>query len=347
MKYLFLPAFFIPILFFSCTTNLPQLPEEESNIILTSTLQLQDETYCQRIDDFYNRGTEKTFIGENGVPIFCKLFEQQIRPSAAIIISSGRTESTLKYKELIFDLFNNGYSVYIHDHRGQGQSGRMTEDPEMGFIDSFQYYINDMKYFYDTCVQPGNHLKIYLLAHSMGGAIGMTYLEQHPSDFNAAAFSSPMLGLKSYACPLARILRGKEPEYGPGQTGYNREANIFEGNILTGSEIRYRRSVAVYDQTPETRLGGATIQWAKSSCRQFKYIFKHIQNIETPFILFSAQNEQLVNPHAHRKFAEKAHSMGKECEAYMVKDAQHELLMEKDQQRNGVISATLKFFAKY
>jgi alpha-beta hydrolase superfamily lysophospholipase len=29
----------------------------------------------------------------------------------------------------------------------------------------------------------------------MGGAIGMTYLEQNPNDFNAAAFSSPMLGL--------------------------------------------------------------------------------------------------------------------------------------------------------
>jgi hypothetical protein len=30
--------------------------------------------------------------------------------------------------------------------RGQGLSGRMTEDPDMGYIDSL-FYIDDMKYF--------------------------------------------------------------------------------------------------------------------------------------------------------------------------------------------------------
>jgi alpha-beta hydrolase superfamily lysophospholipase len=29
----------------------------------------------------------------------------------------------------------------------------------------------------------------------MGGAIGMTYLEQNPNDFNAASFSSPLMVL--------------------------------------------------------------------------------------------------------------------------------------------------------
>jgi lysophospholipase len=43
-------------------------------------------------------------------------------------------------------------------------------------------------------LKKSNHEKKYLLTHSMGGAIGMTYLEQNPNDFNAAAFSSPMLG---------------------------------------------------------------------------------------------------------------------------------------------------------
>ncbi len=73
------------------------------------------------------------------------------------MISSGRTEAAIKYKELILDLYKNGYSVYIHDHRGQGQSGRMTEDPQMGYIENFQYYIDDMKYFHDAYVKPKDH----------------------------------------------------------------------------------------------------------------------------------------------------------------------------------------------
>jgi lysophospholipase len=223
----------------------------------------------------------------------------------------------------------------------------MTGDPEMGYVDSFQFYINDMKFFYDTYLKPNQHEKVYLIAHSMGGAIGMTYLEQFPDDFDAAAFSSPMLGLKSYVCPVARLVNSKEPKYGPGQSGYNREEEVFEGNTLTGSGVRYKRAVDAFDQVPQARLGGASIQWVQSSCRQFDDMFKHIGSIRTPFILFSAENEQVVNPHAHQKFVEKALQLGKECEAYLVKNARHELLVEKDEQRTGVINSSLNFFAKY
>ena len=44
----------------------------------------------------------------------------------AIVISSGRTECMLKYKEVVFELTKEGYSVYIFDHRGQGFSDRLT-----------------------------------------------------------------------------------------------------------------------------------------------------------------------------------------------------------------------------
>jgi lysophospholipase len=181
----------------------------------------------------------------------------------------------------------------------------------------------------------------------MGGAIGMTYLEQHPNDFNAAAFSSPMLGLKPGTCTVVSIMGGEEPKYGPGQSGYNNDQIAFEENVLTGSEARYERMNAAFDQVPEAKLGGATYQWVHSSCQQFSYIFGHIRNIRTPFILFSAQNEQIVNPRAHQKFVEKALELGKECKAYQVNNTQHELLMEKDKQRTEVINAAIGFFVDY
>ena len=39
--------------------------------------------------------------------------------TGSVAISSGRIESLIKYKEIIYDLYENGYSVFIHDHRGQ------------------------------------------------------------------------------------------------------------------------------------------------------------------------------------------------------------------------------------
>ena len=166
------------IILISCNRDFSRLTEEENRYKLTTVINLKDTTYSNKIEEFYDSGQEGFFTGKADVQIYYRVFEQ---PSSkrAILISSGRTEATIKYKELIFDLYNNGYSIYIPDHRGQGQSGRMTENPEMGYIDTFQFYIDDMKYFYDHYLKPESYKKTYLLAHSMGGAIGMTYIQQN------------------------------------------------------------------------------------------------------------------------------------------------------------------------
>ncbi|MCK5637964.1 MAG: alpha/beta fold hydrolase, partial [Flavobacteriaceae bacterium] len=173
------------VLLISCKANFEPLQKENNKYSVSTIEQLQDENYKQKIESFYKSGKEGSFTGKAGISIYYKIFKQTGIEKAAILISSGRTEAAIKYKELIFDLYNNGYSIYIHDHRGQGLSGRMTEDPEMGFIDDFQFYIDDMKYFYDNYLVKNKTKKIFLLTHSMGGAIGMTYLEQYPNDINA------------------------------------------------------------------------------------------------------------------------------------------------------------------
>lgn len=334
------------LLFFSCGRNFSRLTTEENTYSLTTEVDLRDVTHSQQIEDFYASGNEGFFQGKDDVSIYYRIFEH---PSAekAILISSGRTEAAIKYKELIFDLFNNGYSVYIHDHRGQGLSGRMTEDPDMGYIDDFQFYVDDMKYFFDHYLKPNNHDKSYLLTHSMGGAIGMTYLEQYPVDFNAAAFSSPMLGLKPPICSVVKVLDGEKPKYAMGESEYDEDKTTFEGNTLTGSELRYDRMIDAYTDVPKARLGGATYHWLHKSCQQFEYLFSNIDRINTPFILFSAENEQIVHPYAHEKFITAAQELGKDCVAYEVENAQHELLIEKDEQRIATIHKTLDFYSKY
>ena len=93
------------LLLHACHFHLPELPEKDTDYHFTSTPQLQDASYSQQIEDFYEQGTAGTLIGEEEVLIYFKIFQQQDSAGAAIMISSGRTEATIKYKELIFDLF--------------------------------------------------------------------------------------------------------------------------------------------------------------------------------------------------------------------------------------------------
>ncbi|MEN8248443.1 MAG: alpha/beta fold hydrolase [Bacteroidota bacterium] len=337
----------ILLFLFSCKANFQHLQKEENKYNVTITEQLKDENYTQKIEQFYEKGKEGTFTGKADIVIYYKIFKHNKEEKGAILISAGRTEAAIKYKEIIFDLYNNGYSVYIHDHRGQGLSGRMIDDPEMGYVDTFQFFIDDMKFFYDNMLKVANHEKVYLLAHSMGGAIGMTYIEQNPNDFNAAAFSSPMLGLVPPSCTAVKLFNSEEPKYALGESKYHDDKVAFEDNKLSGSEIRYNRMNAAFAKEPKARLGGATYQWVYKSCQQFDSMNNNIDKIQTPFILFSAENEQIVDVMAHQRFVEKAQAMGKLCVAYVVENAQHELLIEKDEQRIETINETLDFYSRY
>ena len=43
---------------------------------------------------------------------------------------NGRAENMLKWTELAYDVYQQGYDVLIFDHRGQGYSQRLLNDSE-------------------------------------------------------------------------------------------------------------------------------------------------------------------------------------------------------------------------
>ena len=62
----------------------------------------------------------------------------------AIVVVNGRIECTWKYQELFYDLFQQGYDIYSFDHRGQGLSDRLIEDQQMGYVEDFEDYVQDL-----------------------------------------------------------------------------------------------------------------------------------------------------------------------------------------------------------
>ncbi len=343
----FLKLTVISMLISSCSDNLPTLKGQESSYSSTTENELKDENKLKQLNDFYNEGIENYFYGIDSIPIYYKIFKHHSSEKGAILISTGRTESAIKYKELIYDLYQNGYSIYIHDHRGQGLSGRMAKDSEIGHIDVFQNYISDMKMFYQRILLPNKHSAIYLLSHSMGGAIGMIYLQQFTKDFKAAAFSSPMLGLSFIQCSLGKALDKNEPVYAPTQKGYLESRESFESNTLTNSKTRFSLFYETYQNEPRVRLGGVSLHWINESCNQFQTISNNIGAIKTPSIIFSAEEEEIVDPNAHVKFIEKARTFNAPIEGYFVKNAKHELFIEKDRTRSNVLSRILDFYKEH
>jgi lysophospholipase len=87
-----------------------------------------------------------------------------------LIISPGQTESSLKYAEVLYDLKDLGYSIYIIDHRGQGLSDRTLPGTTLSHVNRFKDYVDDFTTFVKDVVHPENYRHSVIIAHSMGGA---------------------------------------------------------------------------------------------------------------------------------------------------------------------------------
>ena len=310
--------------------------------------------YQQTLPDFWRQhAIEGEFKGKDGVAIRYAALRQE-KVDRAILIVNGRVESYLKYQELAWDLWRQGYSLYLIDHRGQGMSGRMLNDHDKGYVDQFDDYVVDMKQFHDQIIMADKPAKLFLLAHSMGGAISARYLERWPDDIRAAVLSSPMLGINLGGLPkwLAKGLATTigtvggwfgEPPYGPGQGPY--QDHGFADNELTHSQSRYQAFRQIYEQHPQIKLGGATAHWIYQGITGADAAIADAGAIKTPLLLLQAGNDSVVDNAAQDAFCTKARCEG--GKPLRIEGAWHELFIESDDKRQPALTAMLDFFARY
>ncbi|MGN4998977.1 alpha/beta fold hydrolase [Aeromonas sp. 61P] len=310
--------------------------------------------YQQTLPDFWRQhAIEGEFKGKDGVAIRYAALRQE-KVDRAILIVNGRVESYLKYQELAWDLWRQGYSLYLIDHRGQGMSGRMLNDHDKGYVDQFDDYVVDMKQFHDQIIMADKPAKLFLLAHSMGGAISARYLERWPDDIRAAVLSSPMLGINLGGLPkwLAKGLATTigtvggwfgEPPYGPGQGPY--QDHGFADNELTHSHSRYQAFRQIYEQHPQIKLGGATAHWIYQGITGADAAIADAGAIKTPLLLLQAGNDSVVDNAAQDAFCTKARCEG--GKPLRIEGAWHELFIEADDKRQPALTAMLDFFARY
>lgn len=310
-------------------------------------------TQGQQIEQFWQQQVvQGSFSGAGGVP----LHFAYVKPAAAkatVVLISGRTESVIKYQELFYDLSRQGYAVFAYDHRGQGLSGRMLADPQVGHVEDFQLYVDDLQLFIQK-MQPEFVGQPLALAHSMGGAILSYYLAQYPQTFQAAVMASPMHQANtqlvfgpSDGCYLAAALSWTCPDCYAGFAAQPYQAGPFQDNPYTHSELRYQRFRAAYQQYPKAQLGGPSWQWLAQACDVVSELSQIAGQIKTPVLILQAGADTIVTAAAQQQFCL---SLGPQCEGGAVKviaGAAHELLIEADAHRLPALTAIDQFFSRY
>lgn len=328
-----------------------------------SSRRLSTEAELERtrpqIEAWWAGRTQGLFKGVGGVPIAYAYIEPVQRRERAILISPGRTEYIDKYAETAFDLCQQGYAVYVVDHRGQGHSGRLFTDPHKGHVEVFDDYAEDMQRFIEGVLTPREPLAPVLLGHSMGGAIVARHLQLHPRAAAGAVLLSPMLAIHTDAPqwliqPLLKCLEagsrlmGRESGYVPGGSGYQDVPFVDKGeaNQLTSSRVRLDYMNHQCNQDPSVQVGAPTRHWLLQAFSAMRAVWEDRRKIQLPVTVLLSGADRIVDNNGAEALVAALKQKSVQADCLTIKGAEHELLMEVDEYRLAAMHRLLDFIDK-
>lgn len=256
-------------------------------------------------------------------------YEKYINPKAdkAVVICHGMGECAAKMEEVIYYFFKAGYSVFIMDDRGHGNSEREIKDISVIYIDGFEKYIIDLKDFMVKVVYKCNRT-CYLYGHSMGGGIGARFIEEFPNYFDKVVLTAPMIemntfvpkGLLKFIIDIG-ILTGKNSSSIFPHYTFDSIENYQK--FCSTSKVRASYYYNKILMNPRLNTYGISFEWLKSALEGTKNIQKkeNIKRIKSKLLIFEAEDDYLVKGNAMRRFVKRVEG----AKLIFVSGVKHEL----------------------
>lgn len=266
------------------------------------------------------------------------------KEKATIVIIPGRTESSLIYAELCFDLFNQGYSFFLIDHQGQGASDRLLAHPYKGHVLNFNHYVDDVSYWLKNFVyKVRSDNPLYLYSHSMGGAVSALYLSKQNHQFEKALFSAPMFQINTDPYPEKVALayagfllkQGKGEDYAPGNE------DPLVPLVYQTPFSRYEFTKKYETEVAGQEIRGPTVKWVYEAIKKTIFIDWKARKINIPVMILNAEFDQVVRSKRQFSFCKKT----PECELKVMKGFNHNLSLEADLLRKKFLDVLTNYLS--
>lgn len=263
------------------------------------------------------------------------------RPRGSILFQGGRGDIFEKYLETFHHWHDQGWAITSFDWRGQGGSGRLTDDPHVGDIDRFGTYLADYGAFWKewAAAMPEPHIA---MGHSMGGHLVCRALAKVLAEPDAAVLIAPMMGLHApisagFGERIAEIaMKLGNPQRRAWKSNEKPGTTDSRLSLLTHDRGRYSDEPWWWDQKPEIKLGPPSWRWvvrAFESTRRLR-ASRRVKLVKVPILVLVAEADKLVRAADAIKVA------GLLPDARLVrfgKESAHEILREVDPVRNRAL----------
>ncbi|WP_300281545.1 alpha/beta hydrolase [Peptacetobacter sp.] len=279
--------------------------------------------------------------------------EDDYKIKGIVQISHGMAENAKRYEGFAKKLTDSGYIVYIHDHRGHGESEDSLEN--LGYLareNGFDFLVEDMKLLTNIIRKENQGVPVYLFGHSMGSFAAQKYLIDYSDSINAIILSGSCGDFGTELKMITPIISCIEKVHGE-----RHRSKILDNLIFGGNNKQFKNPRTKFDWLSRDEKE-VDKYIADNKCgflcttafyRDFINGLKYIENKKNlskltkcvPILILSGDKDPIgKNGKGVQNLYERYKAFGvKDVSMKLYKDARHEILNEtnKDEVMQDIV----------
>lgn len=261
-------------------------------------------------------------VNADGQYLFCRYWKPSGTPKALIFVSHGAGEHCGRYDELAQMLKGLDMMVFAHDHVGHGQS-----EGERMVVSDFQVFVRDVLQHVDTVQKDHPGVPVFLLGHSMGGAISILAAAERPTHFSGMVLISPLVLASPESASTFKVLAAKVLNLVL--------PNMSLGRIDSSVLSRNKSEVDLYDSDPLICRAGVKVCFGIQLMNAVSRVERAMPKLTLPFLLLQGSADRLCDSKGAYLLMESSRSQDKTLKMY--EGAYHVLHKELPEVTNSVL----------
>ena len=282
----------------------------------------------------YRHSTHTLTTSQETVTLFWQKWIPPDTVERIIVFQHGIGEHSGRYQPLLDAFANTRTAFYALDARGHGQ----TKGPR-GQLTAFGLLASDLGDLVDVARTEQNLPTVFLLGHSMGGAIALEYVlrADHQRNVRGLILSSPAIEVSPSL--KNKLLKGLSKVLIRAAPGYIMDTGLNLTGLSHDAE-----EVAAYRADPLVH-GKASVATGYALFHNRERFMAQAHKISVPVYLFHGAADRVTSPQGSKRFFDSLTTPDKTFTLY--EGLYHETMNERPAERKKVLSDLMNWVIKH
>jgi len=245
---------------------------------------------------------EGNFKGVRNTNIYYQAWLPAGDVKAVLLVVHGLGEHSGRYMNVVDHFVPLGYAVYALDHIGHGKS-----DGDREIVANFEDFTDTLTIYFNMVKDWQKDKPVFLLGHSLGGAIVSYYLLDHQADFKGAVISAPAVkvgdSISALTITMSKVLSKLAPKMG---------VLALDATTISKDPL----VVQAYVNDPLVFHGKTPARMGAEMLSAMQRISAEAGKITLPIIIVQGGDDKLVDPAGAQMLNDMASSKDKTLEIY-------------------------------